>query len=141
LLNHETRADALEQLEFRTGWITLGTRIRNGYRHGNQVNSGWIQTWFEFLAPPRASGEKRIPKTGDRIRLTDRLRVDITDYAITGERRRLTSPMADGRSHAQRDETRFWLASGAAVQLADVQVLWSGDLATVWARVIPVPRK
>jgi hypothetical protein len=128
--NFETRLDALEQLQFKTGWIAVGTRAKRG--------SGWIQTWFEFAAQPRARVPQRIPKAGDRIRLTERARIHIRDYATNAERNRLESPMANGRSRSPDDETRLWLASEAVVRVADVQV--AGDrLALVWARVVPDP--
>ncbi len=137
--NYETRVDALEQLKFKTGWIMLGTRGKRGY--GVQMINGWIQTWFEFIVQPGARSPKRIPKSGDRIRLTGRQRIHILDYAVSDERRRLESPMADGRNRQQRDETRLWLASGSAVQVADVRVAWAGPMAVVWARVVPLTQK
>ena len=136
--NYETRPDALEQLRFKTGWIPLGTRAKNG--SGIETNNGWIQIWFEFVAPP-GRGRQRIPKSGDRIRLTDRQRIHILDYATSGEQHRLESPMANGRIRTQRDETRLWLASGAVLQIADIQVAWAGPMAIVWARVVPLIRK
>ena len=137
--NYETRVDALEQLRFKTGWIPLGTRARNG--SGIQTWNGWIQNWFEFAAQPGGRVPQRIPRSGDRIRLTERLRIHIGDYAINGERNRLQSPQANRRSLSQGDETRLWLAPEAVVQVADVDVAWAGRLAEVWARVVPLTEK
>jgi len=133
--HYETRVDALEQLKFKTGWIVLGIRARNG--SAVQTSNGWMQTSFEFAVQPGARGQQRVPRSGDRIRLTERERIHILDYAISAEQRRLQSPMANGRSRSQHDETRLWLAPGAVVQVADIQVAWAGSLGAVWARVIP----
>jgi hypothetical protein len=132
--NYETRLDALEQLQFKTGWIVLGTRARNG--SGMQTWNGWVQTVFEFAAQP--GNPRRILRSGDRIRLTERARIHMRDYATNAERHRLEPPMANGRSRSPDDETRLWLASGAVVRVADVQVAWAGSFATAWARVVPL---
>ncbi len=123
-------------MRFGTGWIFLGVRIRNGYRWGNQKDDGWTQTSFNFVAPPNVPGDSRLPRKGDLVRLTDRSRIHIADYAMSGEEHRLVSPLAKGRL-SRNDETRLWLAAGATVQLADVQIKWAGDMALVLGRVVP----
>lgn len=137
--NYETRFDALEQLEFKTGWIFLGTRANRDAPF--RTTNGWIQTWFELLGSNTEPARPlRIPKRGDRIRLTDRDRIIIPDYAVNGEQHRLEAPTANGRSLSQNDETRFWLPPQAVVQVVDVHVR-SGGLSSVWARVMPLPQK
>jgi len=138
--NHETRIDALEHLQFKTGWIFLGVQAMK--KAPFRTTNGWIQTWFEFITQTGASGPTRIPKPGERIRMTERIRIHIRDYASSGELHRLEGPMAHGRSSSHQDETRLWLPPDAVVQIADVDVshnaVWGNF---VWVRITPVPQK
>jgi hypothetical protein len=134
VLNHETRTDALEQLRFQTGWIMLGTHIRNGHRRGNLKDNGWMQAWFSFSSPPTPPDDNRAPKNGDQIEITERTRIYLLDYATKGEEQRLEPPI----QLSQSNSTRLWLAPSARVELADVRANWANDFAVVVARVVPV---
>jgi len=126
--NHETRMDALEQLDHRTGWIPLGT-LRE---------KSWIQTWFDPVKARTGESQFLLPKPGDRIRLSQRMRIHLLDYRTAGEQHRLEDPGARPRS--QSDETRLWLPAGALVEVADVRAHYVGSIGVVWARVVP-PRE
>jgi hypothetical protein len=82
-------------------------------------------------------GTLAVPTPGERIRLTDRQRIHTLDYASSGEQHRLVSPLANGRSLSHGDETMLWLVSGAVVEVAEVQVVWTPATGIVVARVVP----
>jgi hypothetical protein len=99
-----------------------------------------LQTWFEFGNPvqgwERPDGTDRWLRPGETIRFSNRARLHIVNYGTTGEARRLESPVAAG-PRDRSDETRFWLAPGAVVQVADVhEVKFSGG-GMVWVRLVP----
>jgi hypothetical protein len=114
---YETRIDALEQLEHKTGWVWLGVVDEEG-----RVDAG------------DGSTATLVPARGDRLRVPRRMRIHIADYATTGEARRAELP-----STGSGDATRLWIAPGTLAIVDDVRVAASPPN-EVWARLSPVSR-
>lgn len=117
-LNYETRSDALEQLEFRTAWAVVGFLDPDG----------------ELQLGDGSTVATSIPRAGDRLRPTRRLRLQIKDYGVTGEALRLEVPTDQN----DQDLTRLWLAAGTLVQVEEVRV-GTEPARFVWVRLSPVP--
>jgi hypothetical protein len=111
--NYETRSDALEQLQFKTGWVLLAWR-----------------TAGRLEAADGSSAAVCLPSVGDRIRLSSPRRIYIAGASSTGEARRMEAPQRD---LAPEDETRFWIAAGTLVRVEEIRDY--GDPGTVWARL------
>jgi hypothetical protein len=129
--HYETRADALDQLEFKTGWVFLGELADD---------NRWLSLPSFQLVPDSSDTRTtslRPPHPGDRIRLTERLRIHIIDYATAGEQHRLESPMSRGPRDPS-DETRLWLPAGAFVQVEELDMPRAGELRSILARVAPI---
>jgi hypothetical protein len=134
ILRHETRADALDQLEFKTGWVYLGHLEGTGHWYG-------VPSFQLYLAanPSARPSSQALPERGDYIRLTERSRIHILDYATAGEQRRL-EPLFFRGLPAQADETRLWLPAGVVVRVEDVNVRPPvGERRVVSARVADSP--
>ena len=109
---YETRVDALDQLEHKTGWVWLGI-----FEEGGRVYAGDGTT-----ATP-------IPSRGDRIRTSRRMRIYLLDFGTTGEARRAEPPTT-----ANEDATRFWIAPGARAVVEQVHIS-ATPAREVWARL------
>jgi hypothetical protein len=133
LPRYETRADALDQLEFKTGWVLLGLVTDDDT--WQELPSFQIRPEWSVTAAIPGNG---LPRPGDQIRLNERCRIHLLDYATVGEQHRLESPMARG-ARSQSDETRFWLPAGTFVRVEDVDVHRAGSSRIVFVRVAPVP--
>lgn len=117
--NYQTRSDALEQLEFKTAWVQLGFIDY----------SGQLKTADGSTVPVS------VPRAGDRLRLSRRMRLHIVDYAKSGEARRMEAPIVQ----PAEDETRLWIAPGTLVQVDEVRVA-PEPAQFVWARLSPIAR-
>lgn len=130
LPNFETREDALEQLQFKTGWLFLAVL------HGDKY---WgARPAFLAISPSGAAVDPvRLPSPGETIELAGRSRIYILDYATSGEARRMESPLTRGRRE-QSSETRLFLPQGAKVRVAEIfESRPTGELRSAWARVVP----
>lgn len=117
--NHQTRADALEQLEYNTAWVQLGFIDY----------SGQLKTGDGSTVPVS------LPRAGDRLRVSRRMRLHIVDYPKSGEARRMEAPIV----RPAEDETRLWIAAGTLVQVDEVRVA-PEPAQFAWARLSPIAR-
>jgi hypothetical protein len=114
VLNRETRPDALEQLEFKTGWVLLGILDEDG-----RVDAA------------DGSSPGHLPDVGARMRLCRNSALYIVAYARDGEARRMEAP-----TDATLDSrTRLAVAAGTLVHVDEIHV--SEETEKVWARISP----
>ena len=131
---------ALESLDYRTGWILLGILTIDQKRWGAGLDPAapYLTGCFEIVGKQIDRRKPYLPRPGDRIRLTTRVRITLLDYASAGERNRLESPAR--HSLTDHDDTHLRLESGAIVTVRRVDISPPyGQLRNAWARVSPPP--
>jgi hypothetical protein len=129
----------LTSLTGKTGWIPLGDITADGKRWaaGNDPSTSFITGVYEIPGSGWDRRTPRLPKVGARIRLTVDVPVQILDYRISGEKRRLDPPASANRPLGPQDETGIRLPAGSVLEVRAVAISKPhGDVRGVWARVV-----
>jgi hypothetical protein len=135
---------SLAILTSKTGWIHLGyiTADRQEWAIGSDPHAGFTTGTYEIVGSSWDRRAPRLPRVGERIRLTVNARVMILDYLITGEKRLMDPPIVN-RPLRDSDSPGIRLPAGTVLEVRSVKVSKAlgdlyGGIRSVWARIVAV---